>query len=74
MQENVPTPAYIKDVLKNVGAPVRFDEIGLNEAMLYDALTNAKEVRRRYTILRLAEDVGLGNKRIYDSIMKLQDI
>lgn len=70
-KENVPEPAQIKYILQAAGAPVDISDIGVNQILLYDTLVNAKEVRQRYTILRLAEDIGLSDERLYDSVVKL---
>ncbi len=56
--KNVPTPAQIRNILKEAGAPVTPQEIGINAVELDIALQNAKEIRQRYTVFRLAEDLG----------------
>lgn len=57
---NVPKPQYIQNLLQTVNAPSRPEEVGLDRADIADSLLNTKEVRKRYTILRLAEDIGIG--------------
>lgn len=59
VRENVPPPERIQELLKKAGAPTSHLEMGIAEEMLLKALDNAKEVRARYTIFRLAEDIGL---------------
>lgn len=58
VSENVPNPARIKCMLIKAGVPITPWEIGINAAELEIALENAKEVRKRYTVFRLAEDLG----------------
>lgn len=41
----------VKDSLKEVGAPTTAKELGVSEDMVIQALLNAKDVRKRYTIL-----------------------
>ena len=56
--EQVATPERIIQLLKKAGAPTEIQDIGVNQEELRLALQNAKEVRKRYTIFRLAEDIG----------------
>lgn len=58
VREKIPTPDQIKSILKQAEAPLSPQEIGINADELELALQNAKEVRKRYTIFRLAEDLG----------------
>lgn len=44
--------------LQRAGAPVRFADLGVAPAAARDALRSARYVRRRYTILDLAADLG----------------
>lgn len=44
--------------LQRAGAPVRFADLGIDAAAARDALRCARYVRRRYTILDLAADLG----------------
>jgi len=59
VREKMPAPERIKAILRQVGAPVMSREIGVSDAALALALQNAKEIRGRYTVFRLAEDLGL---------------
>lgn len=56
---NVPEPQYIQNLLQSINAPSLPEEIGLERVDVADSLVNAKEVRKRYTILRLVEDIGI---------------
>lgn len=58
VREKIPKPDWIKNILKQAKAPLSPQEIGISAAELELALENAKEVRKRYTIFRLAEDLG----------------
>lgn len=55
----VPSPEYIKELLLKTGAPTSFTALGIPETLVRQALHNAKEVRQRYTIFRLMEDIGM---------------
>ncbi|MGC9140177.1 MAG: sn-glycerol-1-phosphate dehydrogenase, partial [Athalassotoga sp.] len=55
--ENVPESYQIKNLLKSVGAPTTLQDINISMD-LDETIKNAKEIRKRYTILRLAEDIG----------------
>lgn len=59
VRENVPSSEYIKDLLLKTGAPASFAELGIPDELVRQALHNAKEVRQRYTIFRLMEDIGI---------------
>lgn len=56
--KNIPAPEQIKSILEQAGASTSSQAIGINTAELELALQNAKEVRKRYTVFRLAEDLG----------------
>ncbi len=58
VKENLLAPDQIKGILIQAGAPCVPQAIGINAADLELALQNAKEVRKRYTVFRLAEDLG----------------
>ncbi|BBJ28778.1 sn-glycerol-1-phosphate dehydrogenase [Athalassotoga saccharophila] len=58
VRENVPEPYRIKELLKSIGAPMALKDINV-KMNLDEIVKNAKEIRKRYTILRLAEDIGL---------------
>lgn len=58
VREKVPKPDWIQNILKQAQAPSSPQEIGISAAELKLALENAKEVRKRYTVFRLAEDLG----------------
>ena len=54
----VPKPEEVRAMLKDCGAPVKPGEIEVDGELLVKTLQNAKEMRSRYTVLRLAEDLG----------------
>lgn len=55
---NVPTPVRIQKLLYKTGVPVFPRNIGINRVLLRESLKNAKEIRERYTVFRLAEDIS----------------
>lgn len=57
--KDVPTAEEIKEILKSVGAPYIPTQVGIDDQMIIDCIKMAKEVRTRYTILNLLEDVGV---------------
>lgn len=58
VREKIPKPDWIRNILKQAQAPLSPQEIGISAAELKLAIENAKEVRKRYTVFRLAEDLG----------------
>ncbi|MGF7398901.1 sn-glycerol-1-phosphate dehydrogenase [Thermoanaerobacterium thermosaccharolyticum] len=68
VSENVPSSDYIDKLLSDVEAPSDISYLGLQKSDLKNILLNAKEMRKRYTILRLAEDINLD--RILDLAIK----
>jgi glycerol-1-phosphate dehydrogenase [NAD(P)+] len=58
VEQNVPESDRIKDLLRTSGAPTSLKEIGV-DADVFEIIENAKEIRKRYTIFRLMEDIGL---------------
>ena len=58
VQDNVPTAETIREKMVQAGAPITAEAIDVNDEMLQIAMKNAKEVRTRYTVFRLAEDIG----------------
>ncbi|MFV9568029.1 sn-glycerol-1-phosphate dehydrogenase [Thermoanaerobacter mathranii] len=67
---NVPEAVSIRDLLRRIGAPSKLNEIGVNEVLLYDMLNNAKEIRKNYTILRLAEDINFPVEKLFGKVKK----
>ncbi|MEQ6358811.1 sn-glycerol-1-phosphate dehydrogenase [Thermoanaerobacter thermohydrosulfuricus] len=65
---NVPDVATIQNLLQTIGAPSELNEIGVNEVLLYDMLNNAKEIRKNYTILRLAEDINFPIEKLFKKV------
>lgn len=68
VSENVPSSNYIDELLNDVEAPSDISYLGLQKSHLKNILLNAKEMRKRYTILRLAEDIDID--RILDLAIK----
>lgn len=59
VKTNLPTPAQVKKILREIGAPVLPNHIEVNRMLLKESLVNAKEIRDRYTVFRLAEDISV---------------
>ncbi|MGC8707821.1 MAG: sn-glycerol-1-phosphate dehydrogenase, partial [Athalassotoga sp.] len=57
VRENVPEPYWIKELLKSIDAPITLKDINV-DMNLDEIIKNAKEIRKRYTIFRLADDIG----------------
>jgi len=68
VSENVPSSDYVDELLNDVEAPSDISYLGLQKSHLKNILLNAKEMRKRYTILRLAEDIDID--RILDLAIK----
>ena len=62
MAKSAKSTAFIEDIFRRVGAPLRPQEIGLSPELIRDAIYIGREVRTRYTIIRLLEDLGLTEK------------
>jgi glycerol-1-phosphate dehydrogenase [NAD(P)+] len=54
----------IKSVLRKAGAATRIRDVGLSLEEFREAVLHAREMRRRYTILDLANDFGLLEKHL----------
>ncbi len=55
----VPEPEAIRDTLKIAGAIDTPQQLGLDRETFRDSLIAAKDIRKRYGVLQLLEDVGL---------------
>lgn len=60
--ERIPTYAQGVGLLKTVGHPVSPVELGIDREMFHDSLLLAKQLRPRFTILCLLDDLGLLEK------------
>ena len=49
----------IEAALEAAGAPTRASDIGVDDEVLAHTVLVAKDIRSRYTILDLAEDLGI---------------
>ena len=54
--------AFLEDLFRRAGAPLRPKDVGMDNKLLHDAMFIGREVRTRYTIIRLIEDLGLTDK------------
>ena len=59
IQNDLPKPEYVVQILKSVEAAYRPEQVGIDEMMTKDSLILAKEVRVRYGLLQLLWDLGL---------------
>lgn len=59
IQNDLPKPEYVVQILKSVQAAYRPEQVGIDEMMTKDSLILAKEVRVRYGLLQLLWDLGL---------------
>lgn len=55
----VPEPDAIRDTLKRAGAIYTPQQLGLDREAFRDSFIAAKDIRKRYGVLQLLEDVGL---------------
>ena len=62
VKDRLPAPERLRELLSQTGAPVEPSEIGVQPEMVTLALQNAKELRERYTVFRLAEDIHGSNR------------
>lgn len=54
-----PSPASIGEWLRSAGACVHPSEAGISRQELYQGVLHAKEIRSRYSVLQLLDDLGL---------------
>jgi glycerol-1-phosphate dehydrogenase [NAD(P)+] len=57
--KNVPDSGYIKSLLDTIGAPSLSSQLGIDKELESAGMENCMYVRKRYTILRLFDDLGL---------------
>ena len=57
--KEVPHHEEIREILKRIGAPISLKELNVDKETIINGLVYAKEVRKRYTVLQLAWDLGL---------------
>ena len=62
LAKSAKSTAFIEDISRRVGAPLRPQDVGLSPELIRDAIYIGREVRTRYTIIRLIEDLGLTEK------------
>lgn len=53
------THQQIVEFLSKAECPLRFDDIGVNEELAYHAITKARYIRGRFTILDIADEMGI---------------
>jgi glycerol-1-phosphate dehydrogenase [NAD(P)+] len=53
------TADRVESLMKGAGAPIKPEEVGVDQRTVLDSVLVAKEVRPRYTILNLLSDLGL---------------
>lgn len=53
------TPASIRDELNDADCPLTFDDIGVVPDRAIASIVHGKDIRARYTILHLADELGL---------------
>ncbi|MCL2461092.1 MAG: sn-glycerol-1-phosphate dehydrogenase [Defluviitaleaceae bacterium] len=56
---STPPMDSVKKMLQNAGAPVSPQELGVTRREFIDGIVYAKEIRQRFTILRLLADLGV---------------
>jgi glycerol-1-phosphate dehydrogenase [NAD(P)+] len=59
VKQCVPEADILRDMLKDCGAPVKPCDIAVDDNMVLESIKTAKDLRPRYTILQLAEDLGM---------------
>ncbi|WP_182187708.1 sn-glycerol-1-phosphate dehydrogenase [Pectinatus frisingensis] len=66
------TAAFIENIMKRAGAPLRPQDVGVDETIVHNSMMIAKEVRQRYTILNMLSDLGLTEKytKVIDDFIK----
>jgi glycerol-1-phosphate dehydrogenase [NAD(P)+] len=57
--KNAETADRVESLMKGAGAPIKPEEVGVDQRTVLDSILLAKEVRPRYTILNLLADLGI---------------
>lgn len=55
----VPEPDFIRDILKKAGAIFTPQQLGLDRKVFRESFIAAKDIRKRYGVLQLLEDLGM---------------
>lgn len=55
----LPDPDMIRALLAKVGSPVSPKALGVSREVFHESILHAKEIRPRYTVLHLAEKLGM---------------
>lgn len=58
----IPKTSEIQNILREAGAPIFPEEIGIKNELVLDAVLMSKEIRTRYTVLTMLSDLGLLQK------------
>lgn len=58
LAESTVKAKVVQDILLQLGAPTKLDQIGVDREMARQAILYAKELRDRYTVLQLLWDLG----------------
>ncbi len=56
---SLPELEYLISLYKRIGLPMRFSDIGVDNTLLFEAITNAHKVRDRFTIISYLRDRDL---------------
>ena len=62
----LPTAAQVENLLRSIGAPTRFEEIGITAEEEKNAILMSKDIRDKYVGTRLLWDLGLLDWAIAD--------
>lgn len=60
--DELPSVSAIEDMLKKMGCPTKFSQIGVRKETMEEMIEKAYTVRDRYTVLTLAHDLGITEK------------
>jgi glycerol-1-phosphate dehydrogenase [NAD(P)+] len=62
IMQKVPDKARILDLLKSLNAPASLKSIGVEEETFYNSFIGSKDLRDRFTILELTNDLSLSEE------------
>jgi len=57
--KKAPKTKYIKAILEEAGSNFYPSDLGVNKELLYKSIIGAKDIRNRYVIFQLLEDIGM---------------
>ena len=65
INEEIPSSEEIEKLLKKIGAPLTVEEIGLDQKDLGITFKATKDIRDKYVLSRLCQDIGVIDEIVF---------